>query len=96
MAIRLKEVVTIALWIFLAAMAWFSFFGCKAYMQDDGEFKVTFGTTLSFQSVGPKDVDRVSEVGLDFQDWAKQPLVDWIVKNEQSPGDDVVAELNGE
>ncbi len=69
-------------------------FGCKAYAQDDNTFTVTFGTSLSFASIGPKDTDKRGEFGIDVQDWMKVPLVEWIVANEQSPGDDVVAELN--
>ncbi len=80
--------------LFLLPLAVCMFCGCKGYMQDDNTFVVTFGTSLTFKSTGPKDVDRRGEVGIDFQDWAKQPLVDWIIKNEQSPGDDVVSELN--
>lgn len=97
MAIRMKELVTAALWIMLAAIVWFSFcgsIGCKGYAQDDSSFVVTFGTSLTFASVGPKDTTREGKFGMDFQDWMKQPLVNWIIDNEQSPGDDVVAELN--
>ena len=63
-------------------------------MKNDSEVLLTFGTTLSIKHVGPKDVNDESLIYLDFADWAKQPLIDWIVKNEQSPGNEVVEELN--
>lgn len=86
-----------AIRMMLAAIACFAFCatsGCKAYAQDDNTFTVTFGTSLSFASIGPKDTDRRGEFGIDFQDWMKVPLVNWIIDNEQSPGDGVIAELN--
>lgn len=82
MALRLREVVTVRSWAFLLALFSFTMFGCKGYMQDDNTFLVTFGTTLTFKSTGPKDVDRRGEVGIDFQDWAKKPLVDWVLDSD--------------
>ena len=74
--------------------ALFMLIGCKAYMQDDSKFVVSLGTSLTFETVGPKETDDIATVGVDFQDWMKKPLVDWIVESEQSPSDEVVAELN--
>lgn len=69
-------------------------FACKGGMKNDSKYVVSFGTSLTFEQIGPKDVNAESLMYIDFMDWAKQPLIDWIAKNEQSPNDDVIAELN--
>ena len=89
MAIRLGEVMTGALWIILAAIAFFSFcgtLGCKAYMQDDAKFEVGFKTMLTFEQVGPANKGDRSEMGFDAQEWIKKPAVEWFI---DSDGDDV-------
>lgn len=70
--------------------------GCQGFMRDDAEIRIGFETAVILQHIGPKDADKKSLIGIDFMDWAKKPLVDWIVENQQSPGDEVIEELNGE
>ena len=92
MALRLKEVATAGLWLFLAAAMIYSFCGCKAYMQDDGKFEVGFKTMLTFEQTGPKETEGLAEVGIDFQDWAKKPIVEYFIDSDG----DGVADMSGE
>ncbi len=82
MAFSLKNTVTLGLWAFLLAAFAYTCFGCKGYMQDDNTFVVTFGTSLTFKSIGPKDVDRRGEVGIDFQDWVKKPIAEYFIDTD--------------
>lgn len=69
---------------------------CKGGMKNDSEWSLGFETKLVLRQIGPKDTDAESLVYVDFADWAKQPLIDWIIKNEQSPSEEVIGELTNE
>lgn len=96
MALSFKGTVTAGLWAILLAAVAYTLFGCKAYMKDDSKFVVTFGTSLEFESVGPKDVERTSEVGVDFQDWAKKPVTAWLIDSDGDGEFDQSGEPNDE
>ena len=98
MALKFQEFVeTCSLWAVLAGLVLFSLCsGCKAYAQDDNTFTVTFGTSLTFASVGPKKTDTRAEAGLDFQDWVKKPIVEWMIDSDGDGEFDQSGELNDE
>ena len=56
--------------------------GCLAYMQDDAKFVVSLGTSLTFETIGPKETDDSAKVGVDFQEWVKKPLVEWVIDSD--------------
>lgn len=96
MALRLREVVTAGLWMILLAAFAFTLFGCKAYMQDDAKFEVGFKTMLTFEQIGPKEADRQSEAGIDFQDWAKKPIVEYFIDSDGDGVNDQSGEIEDE
>ncbi len=65
MAIRLKEVVTAGLWLMLAAIFYFSFFGCSIKLNDNGSVFMKFGTTIEFgHTTARTDAESIAETNV--------------------------------
>ena len=83
MAVNKMAFVDVGLWAIVAVMLLGGgLFGCKGYSQDDNTFTITWGTSLVFESVGPKDATKRGEFGMDFQDWIKRPFTKWVFDSD--------------
>ncbi len=66
---------TVGLWTALVVMVLVGMSGCTLVMQDDGTLEAGIATTLTLKQTGPKEVDRESRIGVEFEDWFKDLMV---------------------
>ena len=56
--------------------------GCHTRNAGDGDFSISFGTTLTFSHHGPEVGE--SQVGVDLEEWMRRPVIEWLIDDEQS------------
>lgn len=77
-----KVYVTVGLWAVLAAMIVGGAVGCKAYVQDDGKIVMSLATTLTWEQIGPKEIENEATIGFDFEEWAQKPVVEYFIDSD--------------